>query len=56
MSVMASLTEVADRLAISPETARRLANTGELPVRGRKIGKQWRFIRSDLDSVTGEQR
>jgi excisionase family DNA binding protein len=40
------LNEAAAFLKMSPEALRRKAKAGEIP--GRKVGKRWCFIKSDL--------
>lgn len=44
--------EVAQLLRVSTETVYRLAQKGEL--RGRKIGRIWRFLQSDVSAFLGE--
>lgn len=47
--------EVSEFLRVSRETVYRLAQRGEL--RGRKIGRVWRFARDDvLDFLSGDRR
>lgn len=46
--------EAADLLAVSPATIRDIARKAEIP--GRKVGKQWRFVRSAvLAWVSGDE-
>jgi excisionase family DNA binding protein len=41
--------ETAERLRVSVETVRNLANAGELP--GSKIGRAWRFPKAEIDAL-----
>ena len=41
-----TIREVADLLKLHPKTVNKLANSGKLP--GYRIGRQWRFRKSDL--------
>mgnify|MGYP002064968986 CR=1 FL=1 len=43
--------EVAKLLRLKTRTVQTLASQGKLP--GMKIGKQWRFRRSEIDSIFG---
>ncbi len=43
-----TLREAADLLRISPRTASRLVRAKKIP--GKKIGKEWRFHRGDLEA------
>jgi excisionase family DNA binding protein len=54
--VVACLTteEVLAYLNVTPRTIYRLIRTGELPAI--RIGRQWRFRRSDLDAFVDRQR
>jgi len=46
--------EVLAYLNVTPRTIYRLIRTGELPAI--RIGRQWRFRRSDLDAFVDRQR
>lgn len=46
--------EVLGYLRVTPRTIYRLIRTGELPAL--RIGRQWRFRRSDLDAWLDRQR
>ena len=46
--------EVLGCLKVNPRTIYRLIKTGELPAV--RIGRQWRFRRTDLDEWIGRQR
>ena len=46
--------EVLSYLKVTPRTIYRLIRTGELPAL--RIGRQWRFRRSDLDAWLERQR
>jgi excisionase family DNA binding protein len=46
--------EVLTYLNVTPRTIYRLIRTGELPAI--RIGRQWRFRRSDLDAFLDRQR
>jgi excisionase family DNA binding protein len=46
--------EVLSYLKVNPRTIYRLIKTGELPAV--RIGRQWRFRRSDLDAWIDRQR
>jgi len=46
--------EVLSCLKVNPRTIYRLIKSGELPAV--RIGRQWRFRRSDLDSWIDRQR
>jgi excisionase family DNA binding protein len=46
--------EVLGYLRVTPRTIYRLIRTGELPAM--RIGRQWRFRRSDLDEWLDRQR
>jgi excisionase family DNA binding protein len=46
--------EVLDCLKVNPRTIYRLIKSGELPAV--RIGRQWRFRRSDLDEWIDRQR
>jgi excisionase family DNA binding protein len=46
--------EVLSCLKVNPRTIYRLIKTGELPAV--RIGRQWRFRRSDLDAWIDRQR
>jgi excisionase family DNA binding protein len=46
--------EVLAYLNVTPRTIYRLIRTGELPAI--RIGRQWRFRRSDLDAFVERQR
>ena len=50
---MMTVREVAQWLKVDERTVYNLANAGKLP--GVKIGKQWRFRKSDIDRLF-EQR
>lgn len=54
--IVACLTteEVLGYLNVTPRTIYRLIRTGELPAI--RIGRQWRFQRSDLDAFLDRQR
>jgi excisionase family DNA binding protein len=54
--IVACLTteEVLAYLNVTPRTIYRLIRTGELPAI--RIGRQWRFRRSDLDAFLDRQR
>jgi len=41
-----TIREVADLLKLHPKTVNKLANSGKLP--GYRIGRQWRFRKSEL--------
>lgn len=42
-----TMQELSDYLKISVHTLYKLSQKGEVP--GRKIGKQWRYIRQEID-------
>lgn len=46
---MWTLDEMCDYMRMTRATVRKLAETGEIPAH--KIGRQWRFLRTDLVSV-----
>jgi excisionase family DNA binding protein len=46
--------EAADLLKVSEKTVLRMAREGELP--GQKVGRAWRFCRTDLLSFLGQER
>jgi excisionase family DNA binding protein len=46
--------EVLDCLKVNPRTIYRLIKSGELPAV--RIGRQWRFRRTDLDDWINRQR
>ena len=46
--------EVLNYLKVTPRTIYRLIRTGELPAL--RVGRQWRFRRSDLDAWLERQR
>jgi excisionase family DNA binding protein len=46
--------EVLSYLKVTPRTIYRLIRTGELPAL--RVGRQWRFRRSDLDAWLERQR
>lgn len=48
MSNILTLAQASELLQISTRTIVKLAVAGTLP--GRKIGAQWRFLRSDLEA------
>jgi excisionase family DNA binding protein len=45
--------EVAEYLRLNKQTVTRMASRGELP--GLKIGRHWRFRKSDIDARFNEQ-
>jgi excisionase family DNA binding protein len=48
-----TLAELAIRLGISATTAYELAARGELPVKGFKVGREYRFPRAQVDKLLG---
>jgi excisionase family DNA binding protein len=46
--------QAADFLGLNPYTVREKARAGEIP--GRKVGKEWRFLRSALLEWLGGER
>jgi len=49
-----TLVEVAASLRVSEDTARKLVIQGEIP--GRKQGRQWRVLESDVEAYKQRQR
>ncbi len=48
MTAVLKLSEAAELLRISERTVVKLAIAGTIP--GRKVGGQWRFLRTDLEA------
>jgi excisionase family DNA binding protein len=46
--------EAADLLKVSEKTVLKMAREGQLPAR--KVGRAWRFCRTDLLSFLGQQK
>lgn len=46
-----TLAEAAELVKINPRTLVKLAASGKFP--GRKIGNQWRFLRTELEAYLG---
>ncbi len=47
-----NITEAAEFLGLHRHTVRALAERGDLP--GQKLGRQWRFLRSALESYLSQ--
>jgi excisionase family DNA binding protein len=54
LSAFLTTEEVLDCLRVTPRTIYRLIRSGELPAV--RIGRQWRFRRTDLDEWIDRQR
>ena len=46
-----TLAEAAEFVKLSPRTIVKLASAGTFP--GRKVGNQWRFLRTELEAYLG---